>query len=188
MNKLVVPQNDQEPTPIVLPQYSDTLFRLTRRMFHQFPFLRRWEQTDDVFQNAMIRLHSSMQNLQIVSKGHFLNLAKMQIRRVLLDLARKYRSEKSFAANHHTDSLNPDLLNGIVTTLPAPEENLDPWIELHIQLEALPDDQREIVDLVWYESLSIEEVAKKLEISERTARRRWQMARLHLAAFLKPPI
>lgn len=168
-------------------EYSGILLRLTRRMFHQFPTLRRWEQTDDIFQNAMIRLHRSMNDCKIESKEHFFNLAKLQIRRVLLDLARKYKSEKSFAANHYTDALNPEIVHGIVSVQPELQEDLNPWIELHIQIEGLPEDLREIVDLIWYESMPIEEVAKKLQISERTTRRKWQMARLHLAAFLKQP-
>lgn len=187
MSSTSIPQNDSENRPFSLQQNKDILLRLTKRMFHQFPALRRWEQTDDVFQNAMIRLHKAVQDVQVQSKLHFLNLAKMQIKRVLLDLARKYRSEKSFAANHHSDSLNPEILSGMVTTLPDPEENLDPWIDLHIQIEALPDDLKEVVDLIWYESLPIEKVAEKLQISERTARRRWQLARLQLAEFLKQP-
>lgn len=177
----------QKVDSFLFPDYSDMLLRLTRRMFHQFPTLRRWEQTDDIFQNAMIRLHKSLKDCKIESKEHFLNLAKLQIRRVLLDLARKYKSEKNFAANHYTDALNPELAHGIVNNQPDPQEDLDPWIELHIQIEGLPEDLREIVDLIWYESLPIEKAAKRLQISERTARRRWQMARLHLAEFLKQP-
>jgi len=187
MDYSVFSYDDPKSFSLVWEQYSEILLRLTRRMFHQFPTLKRWEQTDDIFQMAIIRLQNSIPNCKIESREHFLNFAKLQIRRVLLDLARKYKSEKNFAANHHTDALNPDLVHGMASKQSNFLEDLDPWIEFHIQIEGLPEDLRKIVDLVWYENLSIVDAAKKLQISERTARRRWQMARLHLAVFLKPP-
>ena len=47
--------NPDEAMKELLEQSSLKLKNLTRKMFHKFAGLRRWEQTDDVFQNAMMR-------------------------------------------------------------------------------------------------------------------------------------
>ena len=42
----------------------ERLLRLTRKMLRADGRLKRWEQTDDVFQNAMLRLHRSLADVQ----------------------------------------------------------------------------------------------------------------------------
>jgi RNA polymerase sigma-70 factor (ECF subfamily) len=44
----------------------------------------------------------------------------------------------------------------------------------------MPDEEREIFDLLWYQGLSQAEAATLLKVSERTIKRRWQSARLKL--------
>ena len=64
----------------------ERFLRLTRKMFHDgFAKLRRWEQTDDVFQAAMLRLHAALVAVRVESVRHFLNLGAVMIRRTLLD-------------------------------------------------------------------------------------------------------
>jgi RNA polymerase sigma-70 factor (ECF subfamily) len=46
------------------------------------------------------------------------------------------------------------------------------------QVAALPDELREVFDLIWYQGLSRAEAAEVIGISERTLMRRWQEARL----------
>ena len=72
----------------LLDHACDRLLRLTRKMFHGYPRLRRWEQTDDVFQNSLIRLHRALCDVKVESVRHFFNLAAVQVRRELLDLAK----------------------------------------------------------------------------------------------------
>lgn len=66
---------------------SQRLLKLTRKMLRNYPQLRRWEQTDDVFQNAVLRLHRSLADVQPQSVRDFFGLAATQIRRTLIDLA-----------------------------------------------------------------------------------------------------
>jgi DNA-directed RNA polymerase specialized sigma24 family protein len=40
----------------LLAQASERLIRLTRKMLRDFPGVHRWEETDDVLQNAVVRL------------------------------------------------------------------------------------------------------------------------------------
>lgn len=49
----------------------------------------------------------------------------------------------------------------------------------------MADEQREIVNLLWYEGLSQPEAAAVLGVSLATVKRRWQAARLALYQKLK---
>ena len=167
------------PEKLISHSHS-ALLRLTRYMFHGYPVLMRWEQTDDIFQNAMIRLHRALADVQIQSDKHFFNLAAVQIRRELLDLVKKYKAECSFAAHHHTDSLNPHIGGGMVSKHPEPENDLEKWTAFHQLVENLPRDEKDVVDLLWYQGLDQAKASELLGISPRTLRRRWQAVRIKL--------
>lgn len=74
----------------IIRHACDRLEKLTRRMLRHYPRLRRWEQTADVFQNALIRLHRSLETVEPESVAQFYGLAATQIRRELIDLARHH--------------------------------------------------------------------------------------------------
>lgn len=163
------------------------LERLTRKMLHQFPGVRRWAGTDDVLQSALIRLLRSLEAVQPTTSREFLGLAAEQIRRELIDLARHYYGPQGLGANHASrgdaeDSRDP------VLAQPAPAEEpsaLTAWCEFHEQVRNLEPDEREVVDLLFYQELTQGEAAKLLQVTVRTVQRRWQSALLKLHAFLK---
>ncbi len=64
----------------------DRLSRLARKMLRSFPVVRPWEQTDDVLQNASMRLCRALDDVKPASVRSFINLAAVQIRRELIDL------------------------------------------------------------------------------------------------------
>lgn len=178
-------KNPDEAMNELLEKSSLKLKNLTRKMFHKFSGLRRWEQTDDVFQNAMMRLKKALQDVKIKSPRHFYNLAALQIRRELLDLVKKYKAESNFAAHHHTDSHFAKEGGGLVNNLQAPESDIEKWGEFHLLVEKLPPEEREVVNLIWYQELPQEEAAKIMNMPLRTLKRRWQTARNKLYETLK---
>ena len=64
------------------------LSRLARKMLKGFPRVHRWEETDDVLQNALVRLRRALETTSPESVRSFVNLAAVQIRRELIDLAK----------------------------------------------------------------------------------------------------
>lgn len=173
-------QGDASAKDALLDHACDRLLRLTRKMFHSYPALRRWEQTDDVFQNAMLRLHRAWADVKLESVRHFFNLAAVQIRRELLDLARHHFGPEGEAAKHHTDGQPPDEPGGALHAQAQEPVDLESWSEFHAQVEALPEQEREVVNLLWYQGFTQEEAASVLGISSRTLKRRWHSARLKL--------
>lgn len=153
---------------------STRLQKLTRKMLRDFPRLRRWEQTDDVFQTAAMKLHRSLSEVKPESVRQFFGLAATQIRRTLIDLARHHYGPEGQAAKHHSGTDNDHTGNA------ESPESLASWAEFHEQVDQLPADEREVFQLLWYSGTTQREAAELLEIAERTVLRRYCRARLQL--------
>lgn len=175
---------DAKARALLLDHSCERLLKLTRRMFRGYPGLRRWEQTADVFQNSLIRLHRALAEVELESVRHFFNLAAVQIRRELLDLKKHHFGLEGLATHHHTDHLAPDEAGGALATKSTEPEDLTLWGEFHEAVIALPDDLRETVDLLYYEGLTQDEAAEVLNMSPRTLKRRWHAAKVHLHKML----
>ena len=156
---------------------------LSSRLLGKFAKVRRWDDTDDVAQNAAIRLYRALGDTVPDSTRGLMGLMATQIQRELLDLARKHSGPLSYAANHDTNAR--DATDGqafFVDEAPAPDGTeeelpLERWEQFHAAVDALPDEQREVFKLAWYLGLNQRDAAKTLGISERTVARRWQEAR-----------
>ena len=190
MNELVhaADQGDQATRDQLIELAADKLRVMARSMLKQFPSVRRWEETDDVWQSATLRLWKSLENVELKSARHFYNLASLQIRRQLIDLARHYAGPQGFAKHHATPALREDGGQG-VTEFAADDTHdagiLATWTELHQYVDKLPDDEREVFSLLWYQGLPQADIARLLSISVSTVKRRWQAARLKLHDLLE---
>ena len=74
----------------VIEASYEPLRQLAQRMLRRFPGVGRWLEADDVLHNALIRLYRSLVMVKPTSAGKFYGLAALQIRRELIDLARRY--------------------------------------------------------------------------------------------------
>ena len=164
----------------------ERLRNLARKMLKGYPNVHRWEQTDDVLQSATIRLHRTLQQMPVLTSLDFFRLAALHIRRELLDLAKHYYGPQGQGAHHATWGPDDSSTTRSDSGAPSPPDpahdpaRLAAWGEFHRQIGALPDEEREVFDLIWYQGLSQAEAAKLLNVSERTIKRRWQAARLKL--------
>lgn len=152
---------------------------MAHRMLRRFPVVRRWEETDDVVQRAALRLHRSLLAVVPEDSRRFFGLAALQIRRTLLDLARSYTSPESFAAHHDTNHMaGSEEHVDALATLAAPGQesaaSVQRWTRFHEAAAALPDEERELFDLVWYMGMQQRDVAEVLGCSVRTVKRRWE--------------
>jgi RNA polymerase sigma-70 factor (ECF subfamily) len=174
---------DQSARRRIVEHACDRLRGLARKMLQRYPKVHRWEQTDDVFVEAVTRLHRALGTVQPESPRHFYNLAATQIRRVLIDLSRRYCGPEGLGSHHDTaagksdDDTPPRYEQADTTGEPG---CLAEWTEFHEQVEAMPEQEREVFNLLWYEEMSQEEAAAVLGVTTRTIRRRWQDARYHL--------
>jgi RNA polymerase sigma factor (sigma-70 family) len=172
----------------LLAHTAERLTRLTREMLRDFPGVHNWEQTDDVFQSAALRLWRALGEVQPPTVADFLRLAAAYIRRELLDLARRYSGGRGLVA-HRAGVGRPGDTSAPARGAEPMDTTNDPdrlaaWTEFHREVEALPAEEREVFDLLFYQGLSQAEAAVTLDVSERTIKRRWQAARLRLAETL----
>jgi RNA polymerase sigma factor (sigma-70 family) len=163
------------------------LERLTRKMLHSWQRVHRWEETADVLQNASLRLYRSLADVKPANATDFFRLAALNIRRELFDLAKHYFGPRGMAAHHATGQwsrrVSADDTNACAWEPAGDSEDpsqLAAWAEFHARIEDLPEDERAVFDLLWYQELSQMEAAHLLGISERTLKRRWASARLRL--------
>ena len=186
---------DDEASGELIARASDRLIKLTRKMLRNYPHLRRWEQTDDVFQNAAMRLYRSLQNLKPDSVRSFMGLATLEIRRSLIDLIRHHFGPEGAAGKHHSDVAGDSSGDGsIIKNIPAPTgepDSLQSWALFHETVDQLPEQEREVFQLVWYGGLQQGEAASLLEVSIPTVQRRLYRARRTIVAALhgeQPPV
>jgi|SRR5262245_22677176 len=172
----------------LIEHVCERLRRLTRQMLRRYPGVHRWEETDDVLQNALQRLYRAVAAETPESSRHLWGLAALQIRRELIDLARHHLGPDGHGARHYSDRARPaggsgGQLGSQVSERGEPD-SLEAWTEFHEAIDTLPHDERELVGLIWYEGLTQEDAADVLDVSLRTVKRRWQSARVLLAAAL----
>jgi len=152
---------------------------LARAMLRRYPHVHRWEQTDDLLQAALMRLHRSLVEVRPDDVRHFDNLAATQIRRGLIDFARHYNGPEGEGAHHHTDGADPRARLAGVADGRMPE-TLDAWAAFHEAVEQLPAEERQVTELLWYRGLTHAQAAEALGVATKTVQRRWASARLIL--------
>jgi RNA polymerase sigma factor (sigma-70 family) len=166
----------------LLAHALERLTRLTRKMLRDFPGVHRWEQTNDVLQNASLRLCRALGEVQPTTVADFFRLAAAQIRRELLDLARRYSGANGLGGNRagkvRAGKARAAERSAADTT--HDPDRLTAWTDFHREVEALPADEREAFDMLFYQGLFQAEAAAVLGVSVRTIKRRWQSARLRL--------
>lgn len=176
---------DKSAREHLISHFCHQLQRHAQKMLRGYPALRRWVETDDVFQNSMMRLLRALEEVQPASPAHFLSLAALQIRRELVDLVRHYFGPQG-RGTHHSSGVRerPNDSESQLLFEPACESDdpsrLAAWAEFHEHTNHLPEEERQVFDLLWYQEMTQPEAAAVLGISERTLKRRWQSARLHL--------
>jgi RNA polymerase sigma-70 factor (ECF subfamily) len=167
---------DETARDELITHSCERLRSLARKMMRKYQRLHRWEESDDIFQDAVLRLHRSLEELRPESVRQFFGLAATQIRRTLLDFARRHFGPEGLGSQDFV---------GFETAEAAADGpgDLQQWAEFYEVLDALPAEERAVVDLLWFEGLTQAEAAIALGVSVSTIRRTWYSARylLHKA-------
>jgi RNA polymerase sigma-70 factor (ECF subfamily) len=152
--------------------HSRNRFRLlTRQMMRSYPRVREWEETSDVLQNVLVRLDRALQAIVVETPEDLTCLAATQIRRELIDLSRRHFGP--LGAGRHLVSPGHDEAFPEPADRAADPSDLAKWCALHEYLANLPDDERRLWDVKYYQGLTDEQAAALLGMSLRTFQRRW---------------
>jgi RNA polymerase sigma factor (TIGR02999 family) len=155
----------------LLPLVYDELHRLAQSYFRR----ERGEHTlqpTALVHEAYLRMVD--QRAPLESRGHFLAVAATQMRRVLLDYARKHRAARR--GGQEQKVLLEDTM-AISHQRPLNLILLDAALD---KLAALDQDQAQLVELRFFGGLSVEETAGVMGTSPATVKRSWSSARAFL--------
>ncbi len=155
----------------LLPLVYDELHRLARSYFRR----ERGEHTlqaTALVNEAYIRLVDQKAPLQ--SHGHFLAVAATQMRRILLDYARKHRAARRGGAGQKV--ILEDTM-AICEQQPVDMIALDKALT---RLGELDPEQARMVELRFFGGLSVEQAAEVMNCSPATVKRSWSSARAFL--------
>jgi RNA polymerase sigma factor (TIGR02999 family) len=174
-------QGDTEARLELIRCAYDRLRRLAAIILNEsFPRLKKAPallDTTDLVNETALKLHDALAEVQPATVQDFLRLAAQRMRWLLLDLARQAdRSEERQRTTALPENAGPESSsNSLSATLTA----------LYRQIEELPANEREVVDLLYFHGLSQSETAAILNVTERTVRRHWTAAKIKLFEGLK---
>jgi RNA polymerase sigma factor (sigma-70 family) len=169
----------------LLEHAAARLQHLTHKMLQGFAQVRRFEQTEDVLQNALIRLSRALEDSVPEDSRHFFRLAALQIRRELIDLARRYAGKGVLSLDAGSGGDHSEAQDFSPSEHTNDPRRVAEWTEFHRLVQELPEDEKEVVDLLLYNGLSQQEAAEIMKVDVRTIKRYWQRARLTLFEKLK---
>jgi len=155
----------------LLPLVYDELHRLARSYFRR----ERGEHTlqpTALVHEAYIRLVD--QRAAMESRGHFLAVAATQMRRILLDYARKHHAARRGGEGQKV--LLEDTM-AIAHQRPVDMIALDAALSRLAQLDPI---QAQLVELRFFGGLSVEQTAEVMGVSPATVKRNWSSARAFL--------
>jgi len=130
-------------------------------------------QTTDLIHEAYLRL-IDQQQVEWQNRLHFFGIAAQLMRRILVDHARSRQ-----AAKRGGSAIRLPLEDAMVV---SPGQDLD-FVALDEALARLAEidpQQSQIVELRFFSGLSVDETARVLDVSERTVKRDWNVAKAWL--------
>jgi RNA polymerase sigma-70 factor (ECF subfamily) len=157
----------------------ERLMQLTERLQREFRATGQVPSTEDVFHGASLRLYQSLHDTPIRDVRHFYQIATVEIRRELIELCRYCRDLRRDDADDTGRSGQRHGAQGDQADRVAAEE-LRRWAQLHDSIDALPELEREVFQLVWYHEMTREQAASLLGLPLAEVRRLWRAARLNL--------
>ena len=169
-----IDQGDQHASAQLLPLVYYELRAMAAKKLDHEPAGQTLQPTALVHE-AYLRLVGSSGNQQWQGRRHFFAAAAESMRRILVDNARKKRSEKH--GGHLQRAVLPELAEA------AAAVSRDDIVAIHEALETfsrLEPQKAELVKLRYFAGLTLPEVAELLGISRATASRHWTYARAWL--------
>lgn len=164
-----------------LTELTPLIYEDLRGLAHRYMSGQRADhtlQTTALVHEAYLRL-ADQTNPNWQTRAHFFAVAARAMRHILVDYAKRYRSQKRGGSGLKIELDEAALV--------SPEESKE-VINLHEALESLATlDPRkaEVVELKYFGGLNYDEIAEVLKISAVTVRRDWQFAKVWLYAELQ---
>lgn len=155
--------------------------KLARRLLGSHPEIRRGaHDTQDIVQESWLKLARAIQSERPESEQHLLSLARMQVRRIVIDLSRKFGGPRSPVRNQKTNVVaHGGHLIERVNEAAEVADGLDSidMTTFHEEVDQLPTELRDVFEQRYYLGARVKEIARFVGCDPRTVKRRWKLAK-----------
>jgi RNA polymerase sigma factor (sigma-70 family) len=146
-----------------------------KTLHKDYPRFENLVETGSVLHEAALRLLKALEREQPATVRGFFALAAKKIREVLLDAARRdrrrggqVRGEGMAQGGGPQDAARHEVADNCDDPV-----GLAQWTEFHQKVDELMEDEREVVDLYFYQGLSQAETGRVLGITQKEVSRLW---------------
>lgn len=160
--------------------FDELLARYQSKLFSYIFFIvRSQEVAEDLFQETFVKAIVTLQQGRYTATGKFGGWLTRIAHNLIIDLFRQERSENTVSNDEtEVDLLNDaDLCDDNIEMQMVTEQTL---CDVRRLLDALPDNQREVVYMRFYQELSFKEIAEITGVSINTALGRMRYALLNM--------
>lgn len=160
--------------------FDELLARYQAKIFNYILFIvRNQELAEDIFQETFVKAIVTMQQGRYSADGKFGAWLTRIAHNLVIDSFRQERNENTIS----NDETEVDLLNDAALcddNVEMQMVNDQTLIDVRRLVDALPDNQREVVYMRYYQDLSFKEIAEIVGVSINTALGRMRYALLNM--------
>ena len=158
---------------VLLERYQSRLYT------YIFYFVKNEERAEDIFQDTFIKAIMTIKQRRYTENGKFISWITRIAHNMIIDTFRQDKYEKTIS----NDVDERDLLNDSRLTDPNVEDDLivgQIHTDVRRMIDMLSENQREVVQMRFYQDLSFKEIAERTGVSINTALGRMRYAILNL--------
>ena len=139
--------------------------------------------SDDIFQDTYLKVVNSLQKGKYNEEGKFLPWVMRIAHNLVIDHFRKQKKMQMIRSNNDFDIF--DVIKD--SKINADEKLIKDQIfnDLNLLIDKLPNDQKKVLKMRYYEELSFKKIAEHFDISINTALGRMRYALINLRALSK---
>ena len=151
-----------EAFDVLLERYKDRLFSY---ILYQ---VRNADVAEDIFQETFVKVVVTIRDGRYTESGKFYSWVTRIAHNLIIDLFRREKGENTIS----TDETDIDLLNNAKLSDRCAQSAIDSeqtFVDLHLLINKLPQEQREVVQMHYFQEMTFKEIAEEKGISINTA-------------------
>ena len=151
-----------EAFDVLLERYKDRLFSYILNQ------VRNADVAEDIFQETFVKVVITIRDGRYTESGKFFSWVTRIAHNLVIDFFRREKGENTVS----TDESEVDLLNNAKLADRCAQSAIDSeqtFIDLQHLIEKLPQEQREVVQMHYFQEMTFKEIAEEKGISINTA-------------------
>ena len=151
-----------EAFDVLLERYKDRLFSY---ILYQ---VRNADVAEDIFQETFVKVVVTIRDGRYTESGKFYSWVTRIAHNLVIDFFRREKGENTIS----TDETEVDILNNAKLSDRCAQSTIDSeqtFVDLQHLIEKLPEEQREVVQMHYFQEMTFKEIAEEKGISINTA-------------------